>query len=268
MKIMVMLYADLGGLARAGSGLRWYDAPGMHWLAIPLVALLCACSGRTDADWYTLALTAEDGYARAARRCDRIDGLRLRGDCEVAAMSRWGRLEEADCQGVEDALWRDECVFLLAERQWGAGQHQEALASCHQTRFARACVWHLLQDEVEATATADAHTASTRLAPFAGEPLIPDAQQQFWRLWLRSRAGAGIVLDEAECADLADPWPCRHALDRYIHEVLEALHRADASICALPLGQRVMRGGTPQWRAGALAVEAEERWALRRCARN
>ena len=181
-------------------------------------------------------------------------------------MERWQHLEPTDCAEVTSHLWRDECVFLLAERQWKGGQQVEGLATCRQTRFARACTWHLIQDEAEAALMESPEVAEARLSAFAASGVAPDAPIQFWKLWLRGRSGAGLPIDERSCAALQNAHPCQEAVGRYIHELLEANARQDRThVCTAAPGERVRTAQGPVWLPGPLTETVEQQWVSRYC---
>ena len=232
-----------------------------------LLLMLLACDAPpSDAVLYRRALVESVDGEEAAQHCWKITDIGLAGDCQVAVMERFEDLEAGDCAEIRSNLWRDECVFLLAERQWKAGQQLEGLTTCRQTRFARACTWHLIQDEAEAAVAEDAAEAEARLAPFLRSNVAPDAALHFWKLWLRARLTAGVPIDEEACAAVQEVRVCREAVGRTIHELLEASGRTRrAELCAAAAGQRVVMNGAPAWRSGALSTAAERQWVARHC---
>lgn len=232
-----------------------------------LLLMLVAChEPPSDAVLYRRALVTSVDGEHAALLCQQITDIGLAGDCQVAVMERFEDLEPGDCAVIRSNLWRDECVFLLAERQWRSGQQAEGLSTCKQTRFARACTWHLIQDEAEAAADQDAAAAESRLEPFLRSNAAPDAGLQFWKLWFRARLSAGVPIDEAACSVVQDVRGCREAVGRTIHELLEASGRANRSaLCSAAEGQRVIMNGAPAWRLGGLSTAAERQWVARHC---
>lgn len=232
-----------------------------------LLLMLPACQEPpSDALLYRRALVESVEGEAAAEHCRLITDIGLAGDCQVAVMERFEALEPGGCAEIRSNLWRDECVFLLAERQWLAGKQLEGLSTCRQTRFARACTWHLIQDEAEAAVGEDAVAAEERLSPFLRSNVAPDAGLHFWKLWLRARLSAGLPIDEAECSRLQDVRDCREAVGRTIHELLEASGRADrAALCSAPAGERVLVSGAPAWLSGPLTIAAEQQWVSRHC---
>ena len=181
-------------------------------------------------------------------------------------MERFTQLAPGDCAAIASHLWRDECVFLLAERQWRSGAHAEGLATCEETRFARACTWHLIQDEAEAAAEEPPEVAEVRLQHFLTSRIAPDAALHFWKLWLRARLGAGTPIDERSCGALTRREACREAVGRTLPELLEATGRHEReALCAAAPGERVMVSSGPAWRAGELTQAAEQQWVDRHC---
>jgi hypothetical protein len=237
------------------------------WGSILAVALLGCRPEPSDAQLYHRALVQTQDYEAAAALCARIRNTSLAGDCQVALMERAARIAPMDCATIGSDLWRDECVFLLAERLWRQGEHAEGLSTCRQTRFARACTWHLIQDEAEAAAGEDALTAERRLMAFSDSGVAPDAALQFWKLWLRARLTAGSPISAALCEGLSDVRSCREAVGRTIHELLEASGRQDpTTLCAAPEGQRVSVSQGPAWVSDELTLAAERQWVARHCA--
>lgn len=178
-----------------------------------------------------------------------------------------GRLTEQDCGAISDKKWYGECLFQLAERQAAAGDLALALSTCDRSSFGRACVWHLLQDEVQASLSDRPSIAEARIAEFRGARLIPDAPFQFWLTRFREQGGAGVMITEADCDELRDADPCRKAIEDHVRRSLELQWRANrASVCAAPPGERAMNHGKPAWSTeGHIAADAEARWARERC---
>jgi hypothetical protein len=233
---------------------------------VSLVALLLACAaGPTDAEAYAVALRAED-LASGLRACADIDADHARGDCQDAVMDRHDSLDAAACDEVAAGMWRDECQFQLAERIWLSGDVARAIELCSRGRFARACTWHLLQDEAQASVAEPSATAQLRLPPYARNRAVPDAARQFWITRFRARASADIQLDEAECTTLSDPMSCNDAVADYQRQVLDALRKADlARVCSAPTGQRATIKSGPSWVLGPLTQGVEDAWAAQWC---
>lgn len=237
------------------------------WLRSALAVSLLACSPMpSDQALYQRALVEADDHSQALQACQQITAPGLAGDCQVAIMERFTLLTPGDCAAIASHLWRDECVFLLAERQWRSGAQAEGLATCQETRFARACTWHLIQDEAEAAAEEPPEVAEMRLQPFLANRIAPDAALQFWKLWLRARLGAGTPIDERSCEERSSREACREAVGRTLHELLEATGRHErGALCAAAPGERVMVSTGPAWRVGALTQTAEQQWVERHC---
>jgi hypothetical protein len=237
----------------------------LHLCVLAGCALACEDSAPAG-EAFPAALMETESYEVAVAHCDRIASDELRGDCRVALMESWNRLDPADCESMESPLWRDECLFLLGERQLAAGDLALGLATCEQTRFRRNCAWHLVQDEVQATLELPAPEAEERILAFADATPIPDAAMQFWIIRFRERAGAGYALDEADCETLQDPIPCRAAVERHIHGILDArVKRKLAETCDAKPGERATLNGEPAWTVGEVSLRAEASWVETRC---
>ena len=234
-----------------------------------LALALLACEGEPDHARYRRALVEAPDWQAAEEACGGIADPDLQGDCMVSTMERFNLLDAGSCAVVKAPVWRDECLFLLAERQWRAGELEVGLATCLGTRFRRMCNWHLLQDEVEATLDAPASEAEARLIAYQAVARMPDGPQQFWLIRLRERAAQGIPVDEADCEGLHDPAGCLDGVRVHVRAQLEALGKANlAALCRKEAGARVMNGKQPAWRRGPVAAEAEDRWVADRCPRS
>ena len=239
----------IGGLAGALSG-----------------ALATGCERRGDAVLYADALAETKDFEKAADTCREIGAQQSRQDCMLAVIEQHGRLSDRDCASIADQKWSGECLFQLAERQAHAGDLPLALKTCDRSIFGRACTWHLLQDEVQASLDLHPSEAEARIAGFQGNRLMPDAAFQFWLTRFREGAGQGRTVDEVDCDELKDADPCRKAVEDHVRRSLELQWRASrGSVCSSPAGERAMNHGKPAWAQGHIAAEAEARWYDERC---
>jgi len=227
------------------------------------------CGPRGDAAWYNKALTSASSYEEARDACDRVQRVDSRGDCQVAIVERFERYELAECErilGMEPrtAMWRDECVFIVAEGLRQRGELGPALEACVQTRFARQCAWHLVEDEANASLAEEPPVAELRIERFRAARPIPDAAMQFWRIRFRSAAGQGQPPDERVCASLQAATPCLEAFDRGLIELLEARRARDPQQVCPPAGAA---GDTMDiaWARGPRADLLLESWRRDRC---
>jgi hypothetical protein len=178
----------------------------------------------------------------------------------------WDRLEESDCALVEDPLWRDECVFLLAERRYAAGELASAIQTCHRTRFGRKCSWHLLQDLAQATLDRPPTEVESMLTPFLEADPMPDFKDQFWRIRFREQGAAGRTLDESACVGLVDEMSCESAVHYHVRSILDALAKTGLErTCERPMGQRATVADGAAWSLGAITEDAENQWVQQRC---
>lgn len=161
-----------------------------------LVALL-GCDDRTPAELYRDALRAET-WESARAACLRLDG-REEADCLLAAMEAHGRLEEDDCAAIPKGVWRDECLFLYAERVAKAGDVEAGLATCEGIGFGRECSFHLIREGARTVLRASMVDAAQRSLDYSGLTHAPDAERLFWKTWHRERLEAKIPLDPTEC---------------------------------------------------------------------
>lgn len=227
------------------------------------------CGPRGDAAHYTIALSEASTYERARSACDEIVSVSSRGDCQVAIIERFQLFELPECERIlgmdpASALWRDECVFIVAEGLRKAGDLEPALEACVQTRFARQCAWHLIEDEANASLKEEPPVAEGRIARLARARPVPDAAMQFWRIRFRSASSSGTLPDEAVCATLASPAPCLQAFDRHVIELLEARRSRDPGRACPPdglAGDTLSEAWTPGPRADQLVAD----WRRDRC---
>lgn len=122
-------------------------------------------------------------------------------------MERFDRLGPTDCELVPEGLWRDECVFLYAERAAAAGDLPTAIAACETTRFGRECSYHLLRAAARAVVDAPPAEAALRIAPYQGLDDARDAPRLFWKAWFREQGAVDRPIDPTACPDEA----CRAA---------------------------------------------------------
>lgn len=239
---------------------------GLRWGAVAAVAVGCGGPPDGDAAAYHYALVEADSYRRSAAGCAAIEHVTTRYDCTLAVLERWQRLEDADCAEIDDGRLRDECRFQLAERRLAAGDLPGAIASCEQTRYRRPCSWHLVRDVAEASWESPIRVAEAEVARFATAAAIPDAGRHFWTVRFREVIGHRGVLDESECETLDNPSTCRDAVYHLVLDMLkETAGKDPRAVCNKPLGERVILGGAPVWRAGPITRAAETHWVDRRC---
>lgn len=238
-----------------------------------LVLLLgLGCPEPGDARRYALASSEAEDWPEARSLCLGIRDPSSRGDCLVAGMERFSTLDPEECRALqkdepEMAVWRDECMFQLAERLRGLGRFDEAMVACLDTRFARECFWHLVQDEAEASLDEAGPVAEARIARFRAAGPIPDAALQFWAARFRAEAEAGRVPGEEICTTLQDPAPCHEGLRRFVRSRLDGQLRLDALRACAATAQGP--GSVPVafgWVPGPVADASVARWHERHCA--
>ncbi len=238
-----------------------------------LLGLLAGCGPPGDAALYVAALSEDGRYERARDHCARIADVHTRGDCLVAVMERFSQLDEGECLALAQAepalaLWRDECVFQLAERLRARGRMDDALRLCLDTRFSRECAWHLVQDEAEASIGEPAAVAELRLERFAGARRLPDAALQFWMIRLRAQVSVGTLPDETVCGELAASEPCFEALRRHIRASLDGLHKLKQDrACPEGADPAGTLSADAAWVDGPVARATVSEWRARHCGR-
>ncbi len=212
-----------------------------------LAFALVACDARGPAELYRDALRATS-WEEARGLCRRLPEAD-RPDCLVAAMEALGRLDRADCDDIPAGVWRDECVFLYAEREARAGNLAEAFTACDTTVFGRECSFHLIREGARSVLDLPLSDAVPAAIPYDGLPRAPDAQRLFWRTWFRERLERKVPVDPTGCPT-AD---CSAGARETILLTLNAFARAQgAAFCA--------GGPLPDGRVGAriLWVEGPE----------
>lgn len=249
--------------------------PLIGMLSGPLIGLL-ACKRPSDAERYHRALTQSDSFEQAGQECRAIVDVDSRGDCLVGVMEVWRHLDPQDCLAMTEgvggrgppqmALWRDECMFQLAERLRAHGDLEGALVACQETRWARQCAWHLVQDEAEASLDEAPPVAEARIARFEGAQRLPDAALQFWTIRQRAAAARGTRLSEQDCAALVSPAPCQQALRVSVRTMLDARLRADAgATCGPADAPDDTVGFDTAWMSGPIVDALVAEWASERC---
>ncbi|RME22927.1 MAG: hypothetical protein D6798_14595 [Deltaproteobacteria bacterium] len=231
------------------------------------------CRRPSDATLYVAALSEDDRYERARAHCARIIDVDARGDCLVAIMERFDRLDAGECLALAEAepelaLWRDECVFQLAERLRARQRIEDALRLCLETRFSRECSWHLVRDEAEASIDEAPAIAELRLARFTGARRLPDAGLQFWMIRFRAQAARGVLPDERVCGQIVEPEACIEAFRRHIRQSLATLQRVhEDRACADDADVPDTLSPEPGWADGPIARATVAGWRARHCGR-
>lgn len=226
-----------------------------------LLLLLFACDGRGPAELYRDALRAETWEEGSAlcRRLPEEDAP----DCLVAVQEALGRLDRADCDAIPAGVWRDECVFLYAERVAAAGDAAAGFAACEGTRFGRHCTYHLIREGARAALERPLAEAAVATDAYAGLRLAPDAGRLFWQTWFRERMSRNHPVDPSGCGALPRGVEACHqgALDT-IELSLQGMARARGhSFCKGPppdghAGERTLWVRTPETEAWVAAFVA------------
>ncbi|MFN7145142.1 MAG: hypothetical protein ACK4YP_15300, partial [Myxococcota bacterium] len=120
----------------------------------------------------------------------------------MAVQEALGRLDRADCDGILAGVWRDECVFLYAERVAAAGNAAAGFAACEDTSFGRHCTYHLIREGARAVLERPLAEAAVATDAYAGLRLAPDAERLFWQTWFRERMGRNQPVDPTDCGAL------------------------------------------------------------------
>lgn len=163
---------------------------------------------------------------------------------------------------MPEGIWRDECRFLLAERQREAGQLAQGLETCAGNRFGRECTFHLIRAEAWAVRDLPATQAVARLDPLRGLPLARDAERLFWRAWHHRGQVLGRPVDPARCDGLAEPDACRGVVGELFRDAGAAL--GWEAVCERVAAGRpplTGRGGGPSF----VASPEVDGWVARSC---
>ncbi len=223
---------------------------------LALTLLLGGCAP-SEAVLLERALSAPD-YGAAVAGCNALEGVRA-DRCRVEVAALHGHDELAACALVEDPMWKDECVFQLAERLASRGEAGTAFELCSHTRFSRECSYHLLREVARGVLDRSPAEAAAALGPWRSVKGVGDASRLFWKAWFREGRAKGRRVSAEDC-----PEPeCVDAARETLFESLRALHRADpAGFCARPpdaVEGWVWAGQAPEWSA---------RWVADACARD
>ena len=210
---------------------------------IGLLVLLSCGSSNTDAQRLAQALDPSVSLSRAIRGCEKIRGQDAQGDCLSAAVALREGTTLKDCQGIESERWRNECVFVLAERL-GVDDIPGAVLICEESVYVRECLFHLIRDEAEEVAAKDLSPKEGEafLQPFVGVRRVPDASTMFWKEWVRYRVRTmDLAVSKSVCEGLMDEKGCLEGLSKARRTMLrgvpqaERCARAEAGVPLLPL---------------------------------
>lgn len=199
-------------------------------LALAASALTACDRSAEDREAYTAGLRAPDLDAGLAA-CARVSDLDRRGDCASAVIERFAAFER--CGEVPEGRWRDECLFLGAEKTARTGDIRSALESCRASAFAEQCDDHVLGIWVMGLVDADPETVADGLAAFAPLLTAPRVDNQVWRSYFRNRIARDLPVDSGDCRDRT----CRAAAQLEAAAAVRELQRrvGDATFCAGPV---------------------------------
>lgn len=156
--------------------------------------LLLGCTP-SDGQLYALSAEAAD-LTSAAALCARVREPGLRSEC-AGQLGREHAEDpgvEAHCRAIEDARWRDECLFLLAEERWSAGDRDQATALCRSAgQFLGPCFMHLWAEHIgglkKELPPEEAVAAFELALEWPQEHLDEDLERRAWGLYFRTGAG-------------------------------------------------------------------------------
>lgn len=217
----------------------------------PLVALAACGRGAADQAYLDAALGQGD--------CEAVEEPALRGECvsfAAHALALAGDREGAlrRCAGAE-ALWRDECVFLVSDTV--DATFAEADRLCNQAASLRPqCLGHASNREARALLEepggeqAALRTLTERVRAFRGAEMARDEARRLVVQKVAAR-GADEPFDPALCGSL-EPALCR---DVYIERILRAPGVDPKLACEDP----TLRAELAPW-AAAGAQTATEAW--------
>lgn len=188
--------------------------------------LLLACSPSTDPERLSQALDPSVSLSKALRGCEQIQGEDAQGDCLSAAVELREGTELEDCQSIASKRWRNECIFVLAERM-GTTDVPAAISLCEETVYVRECLFHLIRDKAKAATALPPTDAEAALEPFWNVRRVPDASTMFWKEWVRHTVRD---LDQAVpsdlCAGLQDSQGCEAGLKKGRNQMLRGVPKA------------------------------------------
>lgn len=228
-----------------------------HAIRLPLLLAIPACTGApappsaAERSRYA-ALIADQSRSPtdALADCSELGDPRLRGDCQLAALTRADREFVGDLAGwcgvVDAGRTRDECWFIIAERRMRLEQSASAAEACGRSGgFEADCERHLWEQVVV--------SAVNRVPPPGWAAALPTLRAEFqhWQdllpgvedlpahMWARfyerglSRPGAPLDLRHCKPLPRADGQRCYEAGTALYKRRLA--HRADTSgadLCA------------------------------------
>jgi hypothetical protein len=140
--------------------------------------------------------------------CQGIQAQDAQGDCMTAALELREGTGLKDCEQIESERWRNECIFVLAERQ-STSDLPGAVALCEQSRYARECLFHLIRDVAQTKTDLAADQAEGFIEPFVGVTRVPDSAALFWKEWVRYKVRTmDQAVPEGLCEGLVDVESC------------------------------------------------------------
>ncbi|MFT5585458.1 MAG: hypothetical protein ACI9VR_003050 [Cognaticolwellia sp.] len=191
-----------------------------------MVLLLLACGQSTDAQRLAKAMDPKVSLPRALRGCQDIADMHAQGDCLTAALELRPGTDLRDCQQIESRRWRNECVFVLAERL-AETDLDGAISLCAKSSYVRECLFHLIRDVAQGVTELSPGEAEVFIDPFIGVPRTPDSVSLFWKEWVRHRVRTmDRPVPEALCEGLQDSPGCEKGLTKARKEMLRGVPSA------------------------------------------
>jgi hypothetical protein len=202
--------------------------------------LVLACGPSTDPERLSQALDPSVSLSRALRGCERIKGEDAQGDCLSAAVELREGTELEDCQSITSDRWRNECIFVLAERL-GRSDVAAGISLCEETLYVRECLFHLIRDKAKGATGLAPIEAEAALVPFWSVRRVPDASIMFWKEWVRHTVRS---LDQPVpsdlCVGLQDSDGCEAGLKKGRNQMLRGVPKAQR--CArIEAGQAILQ---------------------------
>jgi hypothetical protein len=182
-----------------------------------VILLSLACS-TPPAGSYADALTAPT-FEAAWAICATIAPPN-RGDCQQVTVTRFENFEA--CEQVDPGVWREECLFTLAEARAHAADRAGALTACAKSKFTANCEQHVLEGmamEYLQSSPAELDAAWTAVKPLTQGK---NAELDLWRSWNRVRIQEGIPFEKCPSK------PCRTAQQVEVMRATEELLRRDS----------------------------------------
>ncbi|MCP4920975.1 MAG: hypothetical protein GY913_29115 [Proteobacteria bacterium] len=172
----------------------------------------------------------------ALAHCDRASGEQARGDCRLAVLEIAATTTDASCARLAEGIWRDECLFLAAERLHPVDAYDDAQETCTTAgALATKCANHIWRARIRLETGESSSTEHPRILEASELRLrsdVPDSpwsnldqpSPESWGYTLKHYFRRVKIIDVSVCPELPElaHTPC---MDTASHILAERLGR-------------------------------------------